>query len=121
MPHVELCGFMPYWKSARLMLSSQYSVTLHEPLGEREGWITARYYENLGCGLVNFVDRDYDCGELVIPHKHPLRVASGELADKINGRSYADWIGLQSGLVDPAWADWTTWYYRPFASRICAV
>ena len=117
MSHVELEGFQPYWNSARLMLSSMYSICLHEPIGEQAGWVTARFYENLGCGLVNFTDRDYS--EDVMPRDHPLRVGSGdELREKIGERPYEDWIDLQSELVNPAWLDWRGWYYLPFRETL---
>ena len=117
MPHVTLERLQPYWNSARLMLSSQYSVCLHEPIGERAGWITARWFENLGCGLVNFTDSDYS--EKVLPKDHPLRVSSGEeLREKILERSYGEWITLQSELINPAWLDWRGWYYLPFRERL---
>jgi hypothetical protein len=117
MEHVELCGLQQYHVSARQMLSSQYSVCLHEPMGEKEEWITARWYENLGCGSVNFTDADYS--EAVLPRDHPLRVSCGEeLREKILGRSYEEWIRLQSSLVDPAWLDWRGWYYVPFRERM---
>lgn len=117
MKHVQLCGFQPYHKSVRLMLSSQYSVCLHEPVGEKAGWITARWYENLGCGLVNFADADYS--EDVLPRDHPLRVSCGEeLRAKILERPYEEWIKLQSDLINPAWLDWRSSFYIPFRDRL---
>ena len=117
MSHVELCGFQPYWRSARQMLSSQYSVVLHEPVGEKAEWVTARWFENLGCGLVNFVDRDYS--EQVLPRDHPLRVGDGEeLREKILERHYKSWIRMQSALIDPRWLDWRGRYYEPFRERL---
>jgi hypothetical protein len=99
MDHVELCGFQQYHESARLMLSSQFSLTLHEPLGEQAGWVTARWFENLGCGLVNFTDRDY--ATRVLASDHPLRVSSGEeLREKILSKSYEKWVRLQTELID---------------------
>lgn len=117
MKHVTLEGFQPYHVSARQMLSSQYSVCLHEPIGEKAGWITARWFENLGCGLVNFTDHDYS--EDVLAKDHPLRISSGEeLREKILERPYEEWIRLQSDLTDPAWLDWRRWYYLPFRGRL---
>lgn len=121
MDHVWLEGTQPYWRSAHLMLSSQYGLTLHEPVGEEAEWITAKFYENLGTDLVNFVDLDYDRGELELPHSHPLRVESGEeLRDKIEARPYEEWNKLQRELIDPSWLDWRGWYYLPFRERLRA-
>jgi hypothetical protein len=117
MGHVTLEGFRQYHESARLMLPSRYSLCLHEPVGEKAGWVTARWFENLGCGVVNFTDRDY--AGRVLPREHPLRVSSGEeLREKILGRSYEEWIGLQSSLIKPEWLDWRKWYYLPFRERL---
>lgn len=117
MEHVELEGFQQYHVSARAMLSSQYSLTLHEPIGEKAEWITARFYENLGCQLVNFTDHDYS--EEVLPRDHRLRVSSGEeLREKIGGRDYRSWIEMQEELVNPEWLNWRKWYYRPFKERL---
>lgn len=88
-----------------------------EPVGEEAGWVTARFFESLGCQLATFTDVDY--AEAVMPRDHPLWVSSGEeLAEKILSRSYEECVRLQSGLIDPAWLNWRGWYYLPFQDRL---
>jgi hypothetical protein len=117
MQHVTLEGFQPYHESARLILSSLYSLCLHEPIGEKADWVTARWFENLGCQVVNFTDRDY--AERVLPREHPLRVGDGEeLREKILERSYEEWVSLQTELINPDWLNWRSWFYLPFRRRL---
>lgn len=122
LPNIELRGFQKYYRSVSKMLSGQYGLSLHEPMGEDAGWVTAKFFENLGCRLVNFTDKDYDKNELLLPHNHPLRVFGGQdMAEKILAKPYEYWITLQDKLIDKRWLDYEGFYYQPFLRRLKSI
>ena len=121
LPNVTLRGTKPFVESAAMLLDSQVGFVLHEPVGEVAGWITAKFFENLGFGCIAFTDKDYDSGGVVLPHDHSLRVTSpADLAANLRKFDYDSWVELQNELVDPAWMDFDAFFYEPFRSRLFA-
>jgi hypothetical protein len=123
--HVKLCGTQDFIDSARMLSESQFGFVLHEPMGEAAGWVTAKFYENLGFECIAFTDAAYDSGERALPADHFLRVHTpDELHDKISTvqmtQSYKAVIRDQNKLIDPRWLDFDGYYYRPFLDRLAA-
>lgn len=117
-------GQKTFIESVMMMNSKRYSITMHEPEGNEQGWITTRYFENLALDVVNFVDREYDKRERVIAHNDFRRVTSPhDLREKIlflekDPNEVRSIINKQQAEVDPLWMDFNTFFYIPFKKRI---
>ena len=117
-PTYETPGFMPWKDSVSQMLRAKYSLTLHEPIGNEAGWITAKLFENFGAQTVTFVDRHYDRHQQYVPADHVLRVdAPEDISSKIKTLGYDKLLHQQTQLINPAWADLEQFHVKPFLTR----
>ena len=112
-------GFTKWHESVEKMIRAKYSVTLHEPIGHNEGWITAKAFENMGARVVNFIHSDYDKHNLYFPESYLLRVSkSEEIEALIKKHGYQGLLDYQEGFVKKEWADLSGFYVSPFLEKI---
>lgn len=111
-------GFTQWIDSVSKMVRAKYSVTLHEPLGTKEGWITAKLFENWGARVVNFIHSDYDNKNIYIPADYKLRVSSSDEIEKIiKDNKMAELIEYQEKHIRKEWADLENFFVNPFFKR----
>lgn len=117
-------GQQVFLESARMMFTKKYSLTMHEPRGNSVGWITARYFENLAFGVVNFVDSEYDMNERVIKKNNWRRISSPEeLNTKIkileqDENQYKKILEEQNREINPKWLNFEKFFYQPFKKKL---
>lgn len=111
-------GFIQWFDSVQKMIRAKYSVTLHEPLGHNEGWITAKMFENMGARVVNFIHSDYDKYNLYLPKDYLLRVStSDEIIKLTNEFGYNELLEYQNKFINKEWANLEKFYVQPFFKR----
>lgn len=115
----ECAGFQKWKDSADCMIKAKYGVVLHEPLGNKENWVTAKFFEYLGAGIVAFVSRQYDFSEMYITHDYLLRVDNADEANYlIKQYGYDNLLAYQNKLIKTEWKDIEGFYVQPFLNCI---
>lgn len=115
-------GFNQYHVSVKKMLEAMWGLVIHEPLGNQEGWITAKLFEHLGSRTIAFVDSQYDKGEIYIPKNHVLRVDTpDDIELKINSIGYDALLEEQNKLIKPEWGDKESFYVKPFLEKFNSI
>lgn len=111
-------GFTPWVDSVKEMLRARYSLTLHEELGNQQGWVTAKLFENFGARVVTFVDAEYDRFNMYVPEDYLLRVDHApDCQNLINLYGYDRLLMKQNALINPKWADLDGFYVIPFLNK----
>lgn len=111
-------GFTQWNESVIKMIKAKYSVTLHEPLGHTEGWITAKLFENFGARTVNFIHNDYDKNYIYVPKNYKLRVSNSlEIEELINKYGYEKLLKYQNEIIKEEWGDLEEFYVKPFLKK----
>lgn len=112
-------GFKPYFESVQRMLDAKWGLVIHEPLGNEQGWITAKLFEHFGSRTIAFVDSQYDKNELYVPKNHVLRVDKpDDIENKIKEIGYDNLLSEQEKLIKPEWADLESFYVKPFFMKV---
>jgi len=118
----ELHGFTAYIDSLKIQFMSKYGLVLHEPIGNKVGWITSKFFEYLGTDTVCFIAREYDKKEMYIPKDYILRVDNSEdINNLIETLGYDNLLKEQKKLINKDWLDYTNFYEKPFFDKINSI